>query len=268
MTARPFVGIAVLAVLVGGCGGDRATPSGTTAPSETPLYTGTGAVIDWPSVGPRLCFSVMESDPPQCGGGVELAGWNWSEVDGERSRNGVTYLDNVTLVGTFDGEVLTVTEPPQAPEPPGADTDELLGTQCPEPPGGWQVVDPAPAKNDSAAIDAVQQYAWGQSDFADVWLHDGVVNAGFTSDLDRHEQEIRTIWGGKLCVFKVEHSRAELEAIGEQIGFGPNVIGWLARPQEGHLHVLAIADIGFQEELDERFGPGLTYVEAMLTPVE
>lgn len=264
---RRWVVVAVLVVLTTSCGA-RSEP-GTPTAAVDPRYSGTGAVIDWPSVGPRLCFSVMESDPPQCGGGVELAGWNWSEVDGEGSRDGVRYLDHVTLVGTFDDDTLTVTEPPRDPEPT-VDTYEPPGTPCAEPAGGWQVLDPTTSMNGYTGMDAVQRYASAQPDFAELWLDDATLNVAFTSDLDRHEHAIRSVWGGMLCVSQLEHTRAELEAIGAQLGMGsdPNVFAWMADPIKGRVTVSAIVDDGFQADLDQRFGAGITHVEAMLKPVE
>jgi hypothetical protein len=43
--------------------------------------------------GPQLCFSTLDSYPPQCGGGVELQGWDWSEGTGD------TTWANLDLVG-------------------------------------------------------------------------------------------------------------------------------------------------------------------------
>jgi len=37
-----------------------------------------------------------------------------------------------------------------------------------------------------------------------------VLNVRFTKDLARHEADIRTIWGGALCVSKALHTLAEL----------------------------------------------------------
>ena len=38
-----------------------------------------------------------------------------------------------------------------------------------------------------------------------------VVNVRFTGDLERHERELRKVWGGALCVSQAERTQAELE---------------------------------------------------------
>ncbi len=68
-----------------------------------------GTVLE-DSDGARVCFAVMESYPPQCGG-LPVAGWSWDGLDGAETANGVTW-GAYAVQGTYDGEVLTVTEPP------------------------------------------------------------------------------------------------------------------------------------------------------------
>jgi len=62
------------------------------------------------AAGARLCFAVMESYPPQCGG-LPVAGWTWDGLEGAETANGVTW-GAYAVQGTYDGEALTVTQPP------------------------------------------------------------------------------------------------------------------------------------------------------------
>lgn len=68
-----------------------------------------GTVLE-DSDGARVCFAVMESYPPQCHG-LPLTGWSWEGLDGAESANGVTW-GAYAVQGTYDGESLTVTQPP------------------------------------------------------------------------------------------------------------------------------------------------------------
>ncbi len=95
---------------------------------------GQGTVLE-DSGGVRLCAVVMESHPPQCGGGVALVDWTWEGVEGSTSSNDVVW-GSYAVQGTYDGDALTVTQPPillalydpMAPEDPTGgvpgDTDE------------------------------------------------------------------------------------------------------------------------------------------------
>ena len=86
-----------------------------------------------------------------------------------------------------------------------------------------------------ATQEAANAYAEGQTDLGGVWVDQSinpaskgdttahaelmndptklVLNVSFTGDLDRHETDLRPIWGGSLCVSKAAHSAADLERI-------------------------------------------------------
>src|SRR5680860_340875 len=95
------IGIALTvlaALLISSCGdGDEevrssAAPGAATEdpPSgDAPRYRGTGMVHEVGDAGAQLCFSSMDSYPPQCGDGIALAGWDWSEATGFESANDV-----------------------------------------------------------------------------------------------------------------------------------------------------------------------------------
>lgn len=71
---------------------------------------GQGTVIDVAG-DVQLCLGgVMESFPPQCTG-VPLVGWDWADVDGSETSGDVTW-GVYAVQGTYDGDLLTVTQPP------------------------------------------------------------------------------------------------------------------------------------------------------------
>src|SRR5690606_31278753 len=48
--------------------------------------------------------------PPDCGG-PEVLGWDWDDVDGAETEGGTTW-GTYAVQGAWDGERLTVTQPP------------------------------------------------------------------------------------------------------------------------------------------------------------
>jgi hypothetical protein len=201
-------------------------------------YTTTATVLERPDHGPRLCWLVLGTYPPTCGaGGVDLVGWDWTALEGAESESGTTRGEYI-VVGTYDSERFTITEPPRpylppepTPEPPPATTP------CPLPQDGWRVVDAASATDE--AQNAAVAYAQAQPDYSQVWVDSSmnpawamkeseitadtlwmfndptklILNVRFTGDLERHERALRAIWGGSLCVSSGERTSAELENI-------------------------------------------------------
>lgn len=267
---RRYVALLMLPPCVlSACGDDQAAPRQGSTPTEPPArYTSTVTVLENPHHGPELCVSVvLESYPPQCGG-VPVEGWDWSSVEFEHAI-GVSWGE-YTVTGTFDGERLTLTEPARPPKTEAPPENERLGTPCPAPPGGWTVVDRASSMNGYAGLDAVAGYTTAQPDHAATWLDGAVLNVAFTGDVDRHEQTLRSIWGGALCVSTAERSSSELDAIGAELGYGtdPNVLGWSADGRRGIVIVGVVVDDGFQAEMDLRWGPDVIDVWPALRPVD
>jgi hypothetical protein len=211
------------AVLLTGCA-ERAGPT-TAAPSGQ--FQVSATVLESPDHGPQLCAAVAESYPPQCGG-PDVVGWDWAEVDGEESANGTTW-GSYQVVGTWDGERLTLTAPPGDPRSDEGAPEPDFSTPCPAPPGGWVVDDPETAT--AAGWEAATRHASEQPDLGSIWLDTearlaeplpdvperGVLNVSFTGDLDRHERELRSRYGGPLCVTAAERSQAELGALQQKV---------------------------------------------------
>ena len=272
----------VLVVLLGACGepAEPVTADGGPAPDQR--YTVSTTVLESPQHGPQLCLGgVAESYPPQCGG-PDVVGWRWDEVRGEESANGTTW-GTFTVVGTWDGEQLTLTEPP-GPPTPADDVDVDLTTPCPTPPGGWQVADPSKLDQGPAL-----EYAHVQPDFAGAWLDQSinpaasqerpdeeamndpsklVLNLRFTGDLPRHEAEIRARWGGALCVSEADRAAQELERIQQELTEELEPLSSGISTVQGTVGLtVPVADPSLQASLDERYGEGTVVVTGLLRPV-
>lgn len=277
---RARVLIALLAGLTGvGCVTGGTPGLGDPGGGTATRYRGTGMVLEGPGGGPELCRNVHDSYPPQCWG-LPLVGWDWGAVEGEESVSGVTWGD-YEITATWDGERLTLTEPP-GPADPGPPDEVDFSSPCPEPPGGWAVVDPATTTQEtlSAALDAARV----RPDYAGSWLDqpirgpqptndptDLVLNVKVTGDTAAAERDLRAIWGGALCVSPAERTYAELQAIQAEIGATSEEILMTSsgvRVTDNTLGVEVMLDHqGLQATYDERYGPGVVVVRAWLQPV-
>ena len=284
---RPIIAVIAAALIVSACG--EQTEPDTTSVAGEQRYTATGTVLESPDHGPQLCLGgVDESLPPQCGG-PDITNWDWSEVESE-SASGTTWGD-YTVVGTYDGTAFTLTSPPSPPDEREPGPEFNLGTPCEEPDGGWAVVDESTATDE--AMNAAIGYANEQSDLAGVWLDQSineelaeasddeiegiandprrlVLNVSFIADVERHEAELRQIWGGALCVVVAERSEDELLAIQQELH--EDYEGLLSSgvdSMSGQVTALVIVDDGsLQAELDERYGAGVVTLTSALQPVE
>ncbi|TDC49028.1 hypothetical protein E1212_19425 [Jiangella ureilytica] len=268
----------VAALLLAACGDEEAPVSAS--PSDAPssddsgrLYTGIFTVLENAEHGPQLCTAVASSLPPQCGG-PDVAGWNWDEAPDAETVDGVTW-GFYSVTGTWDGTTLTLTEPPLA----GAATSPMVPddalpdftTPCEPPPGGWAVVDPATATDAGQA--SIGAYTGAQADWAGTWIdtsvEPAVLNVRFTGDLERHEAELRSMWGGPLCVSAAERSMRELTAIQEElVGSVPHLTSVGPEATANVVLLDVFVDDGLQEQLDQQYGPGVVRVSAALRPAE
>lgn len=290
---RLLLGLFPLLVLAA-CGEDAPTVTSAEPASAGQEHEASGTVLESPTHGPELCLGgVAESYPPQCGG-VPLVGWEWAEVEGEESANGTTWGD-YRVVGTWDGERLTLTEEPGAPRREQQRGPELT-TPCPAPPGGWSVADHSKA-TEEAQHEAIE-HAQRQPSFAGVWIDQSinpaskedpmdeetsmamndptklVLNLRFTDDLPRHRAEISEIWGGALCVSEATHTLEELERIRSEVeqelaDDGTTVLFSDAGDVDGIVTIgVTVADPDVQAELDERHGEGVVVLRGALTPLD
>ena len=250
---------------------------------------GFGTVLESPGHGPQLCLGgVLLSLPPQ-GGGPPVSNWDWSAVPGQESLHGTTWGD-YTVIGTYDGHAFTMTRPPRSGRQGGArpDPDPLeapLGTPCPEPPGGWRVLDPSRTTDES--MERALEVARRLDGYAGVWLDQSInpaasradedaydlmndpekliVNVAVTGDPAAAEARLREVWGGALCVGRAGHTDAELRRVQEEVCRTPGALSVWTSIDRVNLEV--IHDDGtLQRQLDATYGAGLVVVASVLRP--
>lgn len=197
-------------MLAAACGDEpadvtSAAPTTTVEPTE---YEATGTVLESPEHGPQLCFGLEDSLPPQCEG-QELVGWDWAQVAGEESASGTTWGD-FHVVGTWDGERLTVTRPPGPPQWGEAPPSPFVPA-CEEPTG-----DPAVGVEASEDLglgdlpDLVRTYVTDDPFTLNVLVRPGAAEATTAA--------VRERWAGLLCVEEREApTQAELEAVYDEV---------------------------------------------------
>jgi hypothetical protein len=254
-------------------------------PDRAALYETNTTILESRDHGPELCLGgVAESYPPQCGG-IPIANWDWSLVQGEEAASGTTW-GSFHVVGRYDGSTFTVTDagPYQQPSP---DSGDPFAAPCPEPDGGWIAPDPTRATEEHRIVAA--QVAEAQSDSAGIWIDylvqpvgeapvapgDVILVAAFTGDLVRHEAELREVWGGPLCVTRHERSLAELEriqaeiasAVGERLGLEKTWSAVDVMENEVELGVVVV-DADVRAALDARYGPGAVELHPALLRVQ
>lgn len=127
---------------------NRGTDDSTTVTAPLPgpevELVGTAAIID-EGDGPKLAAEILASLPPT-GGVIPVAGFDWSMVEGEQSVDGTTWTDFLTINGTWDGEVFTITRPPVAPP--------IIDRAAPTPTPGCDEATATAASDAIAALDA------------------------------------------------------------------------------------------------------------------
>ncbi|WP_152594788.1 hypothetical protein [Microbacterium profundi] len=301
------VGVVIaLAVVVGaaGCGAPRPVPQTSSSDSAataaaSPLLTTDHPVMVIERDGEAdLCFVVMQSWPPLCGGGPRLVDWDWMVVPGTyEEAMGVRWGEYV-VTGIYDAQTneLTVETVTAAPEPPRADTSAMgppLPTACPEPDGGWRILDESTANQE--ALYAVGGVAATLDGYATMWidrsplppvpddadpleqLHHYAVYAGLNivtvavrGDAVAAEQRLREVWGGALCVITVDYTEADRQALLQEVMDEYAARGLTIAGMDGVTGVIGITvvydfDGALQQELDERYGPGLIRVHSALT---
>ena len=252
---------------------------------------GSGVVLESAEHGPQFCLGVLLTSYPPQGGGPDVVNWDWSTVSGYESLAGTTWGD-YTLTGTYDGDTFTMTRPPVPGTPGDAGREESassdqFATPCPEPPGGWRVVDPSRATYEAmertfAAARRLEGYAgsWmdqsinpasrGSTEDDELLMNDPtrlIINVTVTGDTTTAAAKLRQTWGGALCVSPARHTEAELLHVLDQVLTTPGML--TAGTGRDRVEVEVIYDDGsLQRELDERFGDGLVVVASALKPID
>lgn len=79
--------------------------------SDAAEVIGQGTVIEQQGEPVQICLGpITMIYPPDCGG-PEVLGWDWDDVDGAETEGGTTW-GTYAVQGAWDGERLTVTQPP------------------------------------------------------------------------------------------------------------------------------------------------------------
>lgn len=293
---RTALVVAAAALVTVGVAGGVAMLGRDPAPTErqAPDPVGSGGpveliaaatVLEDRSHGPQLCLGgILTSLPIQCGG-PDIPNWDWDAVAGENRLRG-TVDGHYVVIGTYDPDAATFTltrpavrseeyaGPLPAPEP----EREPYGTPCPEPAGGWRVVDPA--RTSYEAQDRTLSRATRMPGFAGAWLDQSrsdaaevndpeqlILNIAFTGDLETREAELRETWGGRLCVSEARHTEAELRRIQREVGKAAGDGFLFASSGHDRVELGVIHDDGtLQRRLDERYGVGLVTVTSALQP--
>jgi hypothetical protein len=252
-------------------------------------YQTTSTVLQSQQHGPQLCLgAVALSLPPQCRG-LPIPNWRWDQVTGHKSHGGTTW-GTYHLVGTYDGASFTVIGADRAPAAPRPSAAERFKdephTPCPQPAGGWPVPDPAKAWE--ADMQAASRAARAQPDFAGLWVTylepmgdnvaenpgEFVLNLAFTGELKRHEAELRTRWGGRLCVTRQQRTMAGLQQIqrelmgrvGEDLGL--RVVSTSVSDDRNVVNLeVVVLDEQARQAIKKRYGAGAVHATATLTPV-
>lgn len=309
---RTVAAVAAVAclVLLSGCA-TRADAPGATSASAAPTSTGaaspaqlsTGApvtVLD-DGDGAELCLGgVTLSLPPQCGG-PKLVGWDWADWSGSYEEQSAVRWGQFLVVGTYDaqGFAFTPTEvTPWDESTPyvqdGQNARDTFATPCPEPDGGWRVLDPG--RTTDQTMEQVFARASQLRGYAASWVDRSrippagpdatpeeqlaetapypeltIVNVRVVGDPAAAERELRTVWGGMLCVTAAERTSAELNGVADQVmdelSGSRDHLGTGVDELAGRVSVQIIHDDGsLQTRMDEGYGEGVVFVESALVP--
>jgi hypothetical protein len=235
--------------------------------------------------GPELCIYIVAAavkrGSSDCAG-PPITNWDWTKAPNPQRASGTT-SGVYHVVGTYDGKVFTLTQPPIPGHEPRP-TVENQPAPCPTPEGGWHATD----TNHIGLGDfqALQAAAQGAPDFAGLWMsstsasapvndfqHSQVTVVAYTGNIAVHRAELAALWGGPTCVVQRPHSYAQLQAtttrlldeekqLGIQIqSVGPNEVDNAVR-----VEVIAATD-ATQRAIDRRFGPGLVKVSSLMKPI-
>lgn len=245
-----------------------------------------GATVLDDGDGPELCLGIVAQPRPPVCAGPPIDGWVWADGSFE-SASGVRWGE-FSVVGAFDGERFTV-ESVGPPEEAVADW-KPLGTPCPEPPGGWQIVDLDLTTFDSR--EATIQAAHDLADFGTLWVDqsrnpalnaDGgfdrgdedlvndprfqILNVAVAGDPAVAEARLRETWGGMLCVSSAETTLVERTRISNELLKLPGILR--SGPSADVVEIKVIHDDGsLQAWVDETYGAGAAVVESALVPVD
>ncbi|PWD51088.1 hypothetical protein C8046_10955 [Serinibacter arcticus] len=245
-------GVAVVAALgltLAACGAPGTSPADTapdaSSSDDAQQYAAFATLLEKGDGGPRLCLGgVNESYPPQCGGPVIL-GLDWADVADAETASGVTWGSG-WVVGTYDGEAFSLTEPVRTDPPAGVIPPTSSWTSpealCEDPfRGGREGGYPTEAGPDGPALDAEGASAVGQLQersaalpgYVELFVSDGYSEFNVllteSSDVDAAHSALREVWQGFLCVAARDlPSNAESQEASAALNDDPGELGLLS----------------------------------------
>lgn len=271
-------GVLTLGLVLAGCADGGAVLA---APAPDPLvepqrYTTSAFIIQQGDEPPELCLStVMESNPPQCGGPT-VVGLDWADVPDAETVMGVTF-GSAWVVGTYADETFTLTEPvssdPPAGHAPPDGSPAPLTPLCDDPyRGGSEDAYPVETGPDgdalgaegAAAMDAMHQRALALPGYVEVFVSDGSdeLNLLVTADSDAEavHASLRELWQGWLCVAARDiPSAAEGQAASTALGdeaLELEVLAWSPDPTTGRFSAdVVLVDAGTEARIHEILAP-------------
>lgn len=229
--------------------------------------------------GPQLCQSVGDSSPVICTG-PDVLGWDWTGLDPYVDRG--TTTGEYVVTGTWDGESLTLTEPPRIAGPDDRPTleDPFRGdsqTPCPAPTEGWPAEPWADAADPVLAADEMlydaEQATRAVRGFGGIWLDRqpdvAVVNVSTTGDAEAMTDAVRSIYPGPLCVSRAVVTEESLRQITSELESDPNVVYSVLDALTGSVQAVVMAATEeVQGDMDARFGSGRVVLTGLLEPIE
>ena len=210
--------------------GARSMPAFATPEGD---YWIASIVIQEAGESPIVCVGVVAASlPPRCGGLV-LVGFDWTGIDHD-VRGDVQFSIGTYLEGTIEGHTFVVSFVRDATEYDQSPHDRRdLSSPCPPPEGGWLINDPTLTTDEAFA--GALEYANTIEDLSASWVTqppveapdplDLILNVGVVDNLDLHEAELRSRWGGPLCVFQRPGLAADLRAIQDEISSEDGALG-------------------------------------------
>jgi len=145
---------ALLLAAVAGCGESTAPSAANSGPIERPtdvpaatdrVTTSQPVLVSDDGTGARLCFSANRefggTTTVKCSD-ADISDWSWADHEGDYDVSDGVRWGEFLLTGTYDGTAFTPTEvlPATAYKPEDLPPFDI---PCPEPEGGWQLLDPA-----------------------------------------------------------------------------------------------------------------------------
>lgn len=311
----------VVSVLLAGCGSTVAEP-GASGPTAAPpddavatsappasaagdkavgdpvvsdpgaVLTGQGLLLQKGEGAPIVCLGgVDQSYPPQCSG-PEVVGLDWADVPESETASGVTWGE-ARVVGTYDGQTFTLTEPPSEMripvEPDGGTGADPFPVLCDDPFRGADeqtVSDPDAAV---AAQEALGQLIEGYEGYVGSWVSTDLTgeqldqeveyvptyNVLVTGDAEQAHADFRAVWPGGLCVEQRDAATQSEVRQAQQAVAEAGITGFQSSggSGEGRLQVaVLLADAETVEAIHSAAEPWLSPdqvdISSALTPVQ